>query len=665
MDRMDGRNRVVIENVYPEIDCGRFPIKRTVGSGVYVEADVFSDGHDEVLAFLLYRKSDEEDWKEVLMYPLFNDRWRAHFPVERMGEYLYTIKGGVDHFSTWRKDVLKKIDSGQDVSVELIIGADMLHHASKRHRDNEKNTLLEFAERLDRLSSNINTHAIVSLLNTKEFQRLNMSCFDEAFTSFYEKNLRVTVDRRKANFSSWYEFFPRSNPGKGKLHGCFNDAMQFLPEIAKMGFDIVYLPPIHPIGKTNRKGKNNSLEVTLHDPGSPWAIGSSEGDHKDIDPQLGTMDDFASFVKQAADLGLEVALDLAFQCSPDHPYVKKHPEWFRWRPDGTIQYAENPPKKYQDVVPFDFECDDWRSLWEELKSIVMFWIGQGVKIFRVDNPHTKPFAFWEWFIGEIKKIYPDTIFLSEAFTRPKVMYRLAKLGFNQSYTYFTWRNTKWEITEYMKELTQTQAKEFFRPNFWPNTPDILPEYLQYGGRPAFIVRLVLAATLSSNYGIYGPPFQLCISEAVPGREEYLNSEKYEIKHWDWDAPGNLKEIIGRINRARKENAALQETNNIFFCEADDENVISYSKVTEDLSNAILVAANLDPFHVHEATLHIPLKTLGIEEGQSYLLEDLLGGEKFILHGEHMRLKIDPFVIPAYVFKVHRRLRRESDFDYFM
>ena len=320
------------------------------------------------------------------------------------------------------------------------------------------------------------------------------------------------------------------------------------------------------------------------------------------------MDDFVSFVKQAVDLGLEVALDLAFQCSPDHPYVKEHPEWFRWRPDGTIQYAENPPKKYQDVVPFDFECDDWRSLWEELKSIVMFWIEQGVKIFRVDNPHTKPFAFWEWLIGEIKKIYPETIFLSEAFTRPKVMYRLAKLGFTQSYTYFTWRNTKWEITEYMKELTQTQAKEFFRPNFWPNTPDILPEYLQYGGRPAFIVRLVLAATLSSNYGIYGPPFQLCISEAVSGREEYLNSEKYEIKHWDWDAPGNLKEIIGRINRARKENAALQETNNIIFCEAEDENVIFYSKVADDLSNAILVAANLDPFHVHEATLHIPLKT---------------------------------------------------------
>jgi starch synthase (maltosyl-transferring) len=662
---MDGRKRVVIEGVYPEIDCGRFPIKRAVGERVDVEADVFSDGHDEVAAFLLYRKADADEWSELAMTPLLNDRWRASCRIEEMGEYLYTIKGGVDHFSTWRKDVLKKIEAGQDITADLTAGVEMLRKAAKTSDDDGSAELLRYAEALQSMTTRRDTEGAEMLLASEGFSRLFRLCFRESLATVYGKELRVTVDRKKALCSAWYEFFPRSCYQEGKTCGTFSDAEKLLPEIARMGFDVVYLPPIHPIGKTNRKGKNNSPKSLPDDPGSPWAIGSIEGGHKAICPELGTMDDFVSFMKRASELGLEVALDLAFQCSPDHPYVKEHPEWFKWRPDGTIQHAENPPKKYEDVVPFDFECESWESLWEELKSIALFWIDKGVKIFRVDNPHTKPFAFWGWFIGEIKEAHPEVIFLAEAFTRPKVMYRLAKLGFSQSYTYFAWRNTKWEITEYMKELTSAPVREFFRPNFWPNTPDILPEYLQYGGRPAFIVRLVLAATLSPNYGIYGPAFELCVSEATPGREEYLNSEKYEIKRWNWDAPGNLKDLIARINRARRENLALQEAHNVKFCEADDENILFYCRATEDLESVILVAANLDPFHAHEATLQIPIGELGISEGQSYLLEDLLGGEKFISQGDRMRFRIDPAVIPCHIFRVRRRLRRESDFDYFM
>ncbi len=429
---MDGRKRVVIEGVYPEIDCGRFPIKRVVGERVDVEADVFSDGHDEVAAFLLYRKADADEWSELAMTPLPNDRWRASFRIEEMGEYLYTIKGGVDHFSTWRKDVLKKIEAGQDVAADLAVGVETLRKAAKALDDDGSAELLRYAEVLESMAARRDTESVEALLASEGFSCLFRLCFRESLATIYGKELRVTVDRKKALCSAWYEFFPRSRPQEGKTCGTFSDAEKLLPEIARMGFDVVYLPPIHPIGKTNRKGKNNSPKGLPDDPGSPWAIGSIEGGHKAICPELGTMDDFASFMKRASELGLEVALDLAFQCSPDHPYVREHPEWFKWRPDGTIQHAENPPKKYEDVDPFDFECESWESLWEELKSIALFWIDKGVKIFRVDNPHTKPFAFWEWFIGEIKEAHPEVIFLAEAFTRPKVMYRQAKLGFSQS-----------------------------------------------------------------------------------------------------------------------------------------------------------------------------------------------------------------------------------------
>ena len=480
-----------------------------------------------------------------------------------------------------------------------------------------------------------------------------------------ERELSVVVDRRKALFSTWYELFPRSCSPEPGQHGTFKDCEEFLSEIAGMGFDILYLPPIHPIGETNRKGKNNSLEVLPGDVGSPWAIGSKQGGHRAVHPQLGTMEDFDRFIRRAKEVGIEIAMDLAFQCSPDHPYLKDHPEWFRWRPDGTIQYAENPPKKYEDIIPFNFETENWTALWEELRGIVLFWMERGIRIFRVDNPHTKPFAFWEWLIQEVKKIDPEVIFFAEAFTRPKVMYRLAKAGFSQSYTYFTWRNTKRELTDYLTELTQTEVREYFRPNFWPNTPDILPEHLQYGGRPAFMIRLVLAATLASNYGIYGPAFELCVNEAIPGKEEYLHSEKYELKRWDRGKAGNLRDFITRVNRIRKENPALQTPWNLSFYEVDNDSLLSYGKATEDLSDMILVVVNLDPFHTQSGWVNVPMNELGIDPTQPYLVHDLLSDDKYIWHGERNFVELNPQVQPANIFRVRKRLKREMDFDYFM
>lgn len=488
---------------------------------------------------------------------------------------------------------------------------------------------------------------------------------DRRLSIRYEKVLSVMVDRGKALFSTWYERFPRSGSPQKDRHGTLQDCKDILPEIARMGFDIFYLPPIHPIGKTNRKGKNNSPQVGPGDVGSPWAIGSQEGGHKAIHPQLGTLDDFEELMEKAKDYGIEIAMDLAFQCSPDHPYVQEHPGWFKWRPDGTVQYAENPPKKYEDILPLNFETEEWRDLWEELKSVVLFWAQKGVRIFRADNPHTKPFPFWKWLINEVKKEYPSVIFLSEAFTRPKVMYHLAKLGFSQSYTYFTWRNTKKELTDYLIELTQTEVREYFRPNFWPNTPDILPEVLQYGGRPAFLVKLVLAATLSSNYGIYGPAFELCVNEPLPLKEEYLNSEKYEIKSWDWNSPGNLKDFIARLNRIRKENSALQTCWNLQFHEVDNEYLLFYIKVYEDLSNIILVVVNLDPFHTQSGWVRVPLQECGIDPDQPYMVHELMSDDKYIWQGERNHVELNPHVLPAYIFRVRKRLKRETDFDYFM
>ena len=482
----------------------------------------------------------------------------------------------------------------------------------------------------------------------------------------YEKQLAVVVDREKARFSTWYEVFPRSCSPEPGRHGTLRDCEARLPYIASMGFDVVYLPPIHPIGHTFRKGKNNSISAQPDDVGSPWAIGSEEGGHTSIHPQLGTLEDFKQFIASAKGYGLEVALDIAFQCSPDHPYVKQHREWFRTRPDGTIQYAENPPKQYQDIFPLDFENREWHALWIELKDIVLFWIKQGVRIFRVDNPHTKPFSFWEWLIGEIKEQYPEVIFLAEAFTRPHVMYRLAKLGFSQSYTYFAWRNTKQELTDYFNELTQTEVREYFRPNLWPNTPDILPEFLQVGGRPAFMIRLILAATLGASYGIYGPAFELCENTPYqPGSEEYLNSEKYELKHRDLDSAWSLKEFIARINRIRKQNPALQSNRNLRFHGTDNPSLICYSKATDDLSNIIIVIVNLDSFHGQTGWVDLDLNSLGLEATQAFEVHDLLGEGRFLWQGARNYVELMPESLPAHILQVRRWVRTEQNFDYYL
>jgi starch synthase (maltosyl-transferring) len=658
----DGRKRVVIENLKPEIDGGRFPIKRIVGEKVVVSADIFADGHDSISVRLLYRKQRAGEWKEVRMRLIENDRWEGEFVVEEVGVYHYTVEGWVDHFKTWQRDLTKKLDAGQAIGPDVLIGARIVEETAERASEEDRKKLIYFA---GVLKKGMATEEMISAILGEGLVELVQKYPDGRFAVSYEKELKVVVDRKQGLFSTWYELFPRSCFQEAGRHGTFKDCERLLPEIAKMGFDVLYFPPIHPIGKTNRKGKNNITRVNPDDVGSPWAIGSNEGGHKAIHPRLGTFEDLVRLIAKAKEAGMEIAMDLAFQCSPDHPYVKEHPEWFKWRPDGTIRFAENPPKKYEDILPLNFETEKWQELWEELKSVVLFWIEKGIRIFRVDNPHTKPFSFWEWLIGEIKREYPEVIFLSEAFTRPKVMARLAKLGFNQSYTYFTWRNTRRELIEYLTELTQTEAKEYFRPNFWPNTPDILPEHLQYGGRPAFMIRLVLAATLSSNYGIYGPAFELMVNEAIPGREEYLNAEKYEIKHWDWNQPGNLRDFVARVNRIRKENPALQTTRNLHFYEVDNDALLFYAKLSEDLSNLILVLVNLDPFHTQSGWVRVPIHELGIDARQPYLVHDLLSDDKFIWQGERNYVELNPQVLPANIFRLRKRLKRETDFDYFL
>jgi starch synthase (maltosyl-transferring) len=658
----DGRRRVVLENLKPEIDGGRFPIKRVIGERVVVTADIFTDGHDSISARLLYQGPGEKKWREAPMALIENDLWKGEFVVEEAGVHHYTVEGWVNHFKTWQRDLKKRWEAGPDVKVDLLIGAGQISETSKRASMEDQKELVNFAEML---KGRRDIEKAVSMALSEELAELMNRYPDRRFAVPYGKRLGVVVDRDKALFSAWYEIFPRSLSAKAGRHGTFRDCERILREIAGMGFDVLYLPPIHPIGRANRKGKNNTLELKPDDVGSPWAVGSKEGGHQAIHPDLGTMEDFERLVEKARQAGLEIAMDLAFQCSPDHPYVKEHPGWFRWRPDGTAQYAENPPKKYQDILPLNFETEDWQDLWEELKRVVLFWVEKGVRIFRVDNPHTKPFSFWEWLVGEIKRPFPEVLFLSEAFTRPKVMYRLAKVGFTQSYTYFTWRSTKRELIDYLTELTQTEAGEYFRPNFWPNTPDILPEHLQYGGRPAFMIRLVLAATLSSNYGIYGPAFELCVHEALPGREEYLDSEKYEIKQWNRDIPGNLKDFITRVNRTRRENPALQKTVNLRFYEVSNETLLFYGKATDDLSNILFVVVNLDPFHTRSGWVHVPIHELGINPNQPYLVHDLLSDDKYIWQGERNYVELNPQVLPANIFRVRKRLKKETDFDYFL
>ncbi|MEX2303350.1 MAG: alpha-1,4-glucan--maltose-1-phosphate maltosyltransferase [Bryobacterales bacterium] len=664
-ESQQGRRRVMIEGVHPEVDAARFPAKRIVGDAVSVEADVFVDGHDAVSGLLLYRKLDSPRWSETPLQPLVNDRWQAEFQAEEIGVYEFTIEAWVDHFKTWRRDMVKRLAAGQAASVDLLIGAELVAAAIGRSAGNDQHTLKSWSIKLRQTATTANQEAANEALSD-ELAALMDRYPDRTLATRYERAPRIVVDRLKARFSSWYEFFPRSCGSQPGVHGTFADCEARLPYVAGMGFDVLYLPPIHPVGVTFRKGKNNAVEATTGDAGSPWAIGAEQGGHTAIHPQLGTLEDFHRLLRRAKEHGIEIALDIAFQCTPDHPYVRQHPEWFRHRPDGTIQYAENPPKKYQDIYPIDFETENWRELWDELKNVFRFWIEQGVDIFRVDNPHTKSFPFWEEAISEIKRDHPQVLFLSEAFTRPKVRYRLAKLGFSQSYTYFAWRNTKPELTEYLTELTQSPVREFFRPNLWPNTPDILTEYLQHGGRPAFMIRLALAATLGASYGIYGPVYELCENKPrEPGSEEYLNSEKYEIRHWDLDHPGSLRDYIARINRIRKENPALQSDWSLRFHPVDNEQLLCYSKQTPRLDSIIVVVVNVEPYHTHSGWIELPIESFGLDGQQPYQVHDLTTDARYLWQGRRNYVELDPHTIPAHIFRIRRRVRTEKDFDYYM
>lgn len=646
----DGRRRVAIERVMPAVDCGRFPIKRTVGQKVVVTAHVMADGHEVVRAALLTRKQGESAWRHWPMHELGNDEWRGEFETPDVGRFEYAVLGWVDAFETWLRDLRKRIAAGQDVTVDLKIGANLVEQTAERAAGADRAKLAEWQTRL---SAGLDSSDAL-LAQVPDLVALIERYPDYELATYSEPVLPLVVDRKRAGFSAWYELFPRSCAAEAGRHGTLNDVIGWLPRLAEMGFDVLYLPPIHPIGQTFRKGKNNAVVAAPDEDGCPWAIGSSEGGHKAIHRQLGTLADLHKLIAAAGGHGIDLALDIAFQCSPDHPYVTEHPQWFRQRPDGTVQYAENPPKKYQDIYPFDFETSDWPALWRELTDVVLYWCKQGVRIFRVDNPHTKPFGFWEFLIGEVKSQFPETILLSEAFTRPKVMYRLAKLGFSQSYTYFTWRSTKAELTEYLTELTQTEVREFFRPNLWPNTPDILPEHLQVGGRAAFAARFVLAATLGSNYGIYGPAYETLENRPREhGSEEYLDSEKFQIRKWDFDRPDNLRQLIASVNRARRENPALQSDLQLRFHRLDNEQLICYSKRSADGQNLVLAVVNLNFHELQRGFIELPLAELGLDPARPYQLHDLLAGTTFTWQGPRNFVELDPRQLSAHLFRVEQ------------
>jgi starch synthase (maltosyl-transferring) len=661
-DRESALRPVVIENVKPQVDHGRFAIKRTPGEAVVVEADVFVDGHDQLRCLLRHRRGGAREWSEMPMAPLGNDRWRAAFVVTELGRYEYQLTAWVDAFLSWRHDFLRRNTADEDeIAVALQAGAALLREAVKRAPAAAARRLREIARTL---TLNVDLAARREIAASDELVELMNASPDRRFATTSEP-LAASVEPEQARFSTWYEMFPRSCGAAADEHGTFADCEAMLPRIAAMGFDVLYFPPIHPIGRIKRKGRNSALVPAADDPGSPWAIGAIEGGHKAIHPELGTLEDFRRLVALAHQHGIDIALDIALQCAPDHPYVKEYPEWFRHRADGTIQYAENPPKKYEDIYPFNFATARLPALWEEIRSIFEYWIAQGVHVFRVDNPHTKPFALWEWLIAEIKRDRPEVIFLSEAFTRPRVMHRLAKLGFSQSYTYFAWRNTKQELTEYFTELTATDSRDYFRPNCWPNTPDILTEYLQLGGRPAFMARLVLAATLSANYGIYGPAYELCENRPrEPRSEEYLDSEKYEIRPRDLDRPEGLRDFITRVNAARRDNTALQFDWSLRFHPIDNDQLLCYSKTAIDRTAPMLMVVNLDPHHRQSGWVDLNLGELGLDAGEVFQVHDLLSDARYLWHGPHNYVELDPHVCPAHVFRLRRRQRTERDFDYF-
>jgi starch synthase (maltosyl-transferring) len=641
---------VVIENLSPLVDGGRYPVKRVIGEDLVVEADIFKDGHDVVAASLRWRLLGETTWSETAMRPVDNDRWQGVCTFYENATYEYTVEAWTDTFRGWQHEFEAKFEAGiVNLTSEALEGAALVESAAQLAQDGEDRArLLEISQRI-RTADNAEVNAIAQ---SPELEVLMATYPDQSTATQYGPAPRVIVDRPEARTAAWYEFFPRSAGGHGDRGSILRECLPRIDDAKAMGFNVIYFPPIHPIGHTNRKGRNNSLTAEPGEPGVPYAIGNEYGGHKAVDLSLGTLDDFDWLEGEVRRRGMEIALDFAINCSPDHPYVRDHPEWFYKRPDGSIKYAENPPKKYEDIYPLNFRCENWPALWQEMKSIILFWAEHGVRIFRVDNPHTKPLPFWEYLITGVRQVYPDVIFLSEAFTRPKMMKALAKAGFSQSYTYFTWRNSSQELTEYFTELTQTDMRQYFRGNLWPNTPDILPFALQSGGRPAFIVRAVLAATLSSVYGIYSG-FELCESAALPGREEYFDSEKYQWKERDWNAPGNIKDWITRLNQIRKQNRALHFYDNLRFYHADNEAILCYGKMTEARDNIIVVVVNMDPFRKQHSFVDLPIEKFGLTDGDGYQVHDLISDARYLWHGSRNYIELDPEIQPAHVFRIRR------------
>ncbi len=637
----------VIENVQPGVDGGRFAIKRVVGEEVVVTADCFAHGHERVDCAVRYRGPGERDWREVAMEPLGNDRWQARFTVDRLGPWQYGVACWIDHVASWRDGFLRRVDA-EDLRIAALAGAELVAASIANATGPAREQLVQWARSLREGDDPQQLHALAMDDTLLALARAHAPRAGSAQTVAYP----VWVDRERARFSTWYELFPRSLGPEGR-HGNFADVERHLERIQGLGFDVLYLPPIHPIGRTKRKGRNNNPSAEALDVGSPWGIGAREGGHTAVHPELGTLEEFRHLVGAARERGMEIAMDIAFQATPDHPWVTQHPEWFKRRPDGSIQYAENPPKKYEDIYPIDFDTRDWRALWQALRDVFLFWIAQGVEIFRVDNPHTKPFTFWEWVIHEIRREHPRVIFLSEAFTRPRVMHRLAKLGFTQSYTYFTWRVSKHELTEYFTELALGPGREYFRPNCWPNTPDILPYHLQHAPLEMFRIRLVLAATLAANYGMYGPAFELGENRPREAHaEEYLESEKYEVKRWDLDAPTSLAPLIARVNAARREHPALQSDWGLAFHPTDNEQLLCYSKRAGD--DRVLVAVNLDPHYAQTGWVSLDTAALGLEAHGAFTVHDVLSGESYPWWGSRNFLMLDPKRAPAHVFVVTPR-----------
>jgi len=641
------QNRVILEHLTPEVEGGRFYTKRIVGETLQVEIDLFADGHDVVNGHLLYRMAKTRKWHPVQLRHLGNDRWAGAIELDQEGMLEYKVQGWVDYALNWQHQIEKKAKDGQNVSVELADGLPYLDHLIKKTKGDPKKEVKKWRKALTDAKQ---YDEVVEWAIGPALHALLLAHPQKQFMTEYPTR-QVSVDRKKAGFSTWYELFPRSASSTEGQHGTFKDVEALLPRVVEMGFDTLYMPPIHPIGRINRKGKNNSTTAEAGEPGSCWGVGADEGGHTAIHPELGNLKDFKRLIKAAGKAGIEVAMDIAFQCTPDHPWVKEHPQWFRWRSDGSVQYAENPPKKYQDILPIYFETEDWKNLWQALLEVVTYWMEQGVRVFRIDNPHTKPYRFWEWLIAEVKKIDHGVIFLSEAFSRPAVMHQLAKCGFTQSYSYFTWRQNKHEFAQYMQDLTTGPGREYFRANFWPNTPDILPWHLQTSNEAVYALRYFLAATLNSNVGIYGPVFEQIVHAAVPGKEEYLDSEKYEVRHWDWEKRNKLTHVITKVNQARKDNPALQDMYNYQPCKVENEQLMAWFKQDAKSRNSLLMVANFDPHYTQSGWVQTPLDQLGIEAGTSFTVHDLISGNSYLWDQEWNFVELNPLALPFHLFRI--------------